>query len=111
MVISIDDFEKVDIRVGKIIDVQDFPNAKKPAYQLTIDFGSEIGIKHSSAQITTLYSKDELVGKQILAVVNFPPRQIANFFSEVLVLGLKQSDGSVALIEPEREVALGIKMS
>jgi len=111
MVISIDDFEKVDIRVGKILDANDFPNAKKPAYQLTIDFGSEIGIKHSSAQVTTLYTKDELVGKQILAVVNFPPRQIANFFSEVLVLGLKQTDGSVVLLEPEREVTLGIKVS
>lgn len=111
MVISIDDFEKVDIRIGKIIDAKDFPNAKRPAYQLTIDFGSEIGIKHSSAQVTTLYTKDEIVGKQILAVVNFPPRQIANFFSEVLVLGLKQSDGSVVLIEPEREVALGVKLS
>lgn len=111
MVISIDDFEKVDIRVGKIIDVQHFANAKKPAYQLTIDFGSEIGIKHSSAQITTLYAIDELVGKQILAVVNFLPRQIANFFSEVLVLGLKQTDGSVVLIEPEREVAPGVKLS
>lgn len=111
MVISIDDFEKVDIRIGKIIDAKDFPNAKRPAYQLTIDFGSEIGIKHSSAQVTTLYSNDELVGKQILAVVNFPSRQIANFFSEVLVLGLKQSDGSVVLIEPEREVALGVKLS
>jgi tRNA-binding protein len=111
MVISIDDFEKVDIRIGKIIDVKDFRNAKKPAYQLTIDFGSEIGIKHSSAQITALYTKDELVGKQILAVVNFPPRQIANFFSEVLVLGLKQADESVVLIEPEREVSLGSKLS
>lgn len=111
MVISTSDFDKIDIRVGKIIDVQDFPNAKKPAYQLTIDFGSVIGIKHSSAQITTLYTKDELVGKQILAVVNFPPRQIANFFSEVLVLGLKQADGSVVLIEPEREVLLGERVS
>jgi len=111
MVISISDFDKVDIRVGKIIDAKDFPNANKPAYQLTIDFGSEIGTKHSSAQITTLYTSDELVGKQILAVVNFPPRQIANFFSEVLVLGLKQDDGSVVLLEPEREVRLGVKVS
>jgi tRNA-binding protein len=111
MVISIDEFEKVDIRVGKIIDAKDFPGAKKPAYQLTIDLGDEIGIKHSSAQITTLYTTDELVGKLILAVVNFPPRQIANFFSEVLVLGLKQTDGSVVLLEPEREVALGVKVS
>jgi tRNA-binding protein len=111
MVISIDDFEKVDIRVGKIIDAKDFPGAKKPAYQLTIDFGSEIGIKHSSAQITTLYQREELIGKHILAVVNFPPRQIANFFSEVLVLGLKQTDGSVVLLEPEREVTLGVKVS
>lgn len=111
MVISIDDFEQVDIRVGKIIDAKDFPNAKKPAYQLTIDFGSEIGTKHSSAQITALYRSDELIGKQILAVVNFPPRQIANFFSEVLVLGVKQDDESVVLLEPEREVTLGVKVS
>lgn len=111
MVISTSDFDKIDIRVGKIIDAQDFSSAKKPAYQLTIDFGSEIGTKRSSAQITTLYTIDTLIGKQILAVVNFPPRQIANFFSEVLVLGLKQSDGSVVLIEPEREVALGSKLS
>ncbi len=111
MVISTSDFDKIDIRIGKIIDAKDFPSAKKPAYQLTIDFGNEIGIKHSSAQITTLYTKDELIGKQILAVVNFPPRQIANFFSEVLVLGLKQTEGSVVLIEPEREVAPGIKLS
>ncbi len=111
MVISIDDFEKVDIRVGKIIDANDFPNAKESAYQLTIDFGDEIGIKHSSAQITTLYLRDELIGRQILAVVNFPPRQIANFFSEVLVLGLKKADGSVVLLQPEKEVALGVKVS
>jgi tRNA-binding protein len=111
MVISISDFDKVDIRVGKIIEAKDFPNANKPAYQLTIDFGSEIGTKNSSAQITTLYTSDELVGKQILAVINFPPRQIANFFSEVLVLGVKQDDGSVVLLEPEREVSLGARVS
>jgi tRNA-binding protein len=101
MIITIDDFEKVDIRVGKIITAEEFPEAKRPAYKLTIDFGDEIGAKRSSAQITSLYMPNELVGRQILAVVNFPPRQVANFISEVLVLGLKQVDGSVVLIEPE----------
>lgn len=111
MIITIDDFEKVDIRVGKIITAEEFPEAKRPAYKLTIDFGDEIGAKRSSAQITSLYMPNELVGRQILAVVNFPPRQVANFISEVLVLGLKQVDGAVVLIEPEREVSLGIKLS
>lgn len=111
MSITISDFEKVEIRVGKIIDVRDFPNAKKAAYQLSIDFGNEIGTKQSSAQITSLYSKEELIGKLILAVVNFPPRQIANFYSEVLVLGITQADGSVVLVVPEREVELGLHLS
>lgn len=111
MIISISDFDAIDIRAGKIITVVDFQSAKKPAYQLTIDFGDEIGRKQSSAQITTLYSHDELVGMHILAVVNLPPRQIADFISEVLVLGLKQENGSVVLLQPEREVPLGIKVS
>ena len=84
---TIDDFTKLDIRVGTIIEVSDFPKAKKPAYQLKIDFGTNLGIKKSSAQITNHYTKEELLNKQVLAVVNFPPRQVADFFSEVLVLG------------------------
>lgn len=106
---TIEDFDKLDIRVGTIKEVDDFPKAKHPAYQLTIDFGSEIGMKKSSAQITKIYSKEELVGKQILAVVNFPPRQVANFFSEVLVLGTYSKDG-VALIRPDKKVENGDKL-
>ncbi|MBL7784217.1 MAG: tRNA-binding protein [Saprospiraceae bacterium] len=110
--ISFDDFLKVDIRVGTIVEVQPFPQARKPAWQLLVDFGPELGLKRSSAQLTTLYTSEELVGKQVLAVVNFPPRQIANFFSEVLVLGLEQEHGSgVVLLQPERKVANGAKMS
>ncbi len=106
---TFDDFMKLDIRVGTIISAEDFPKAKKPAYKLEIDFGDEIGIKHSSAQITAVYSKEELVGKQILAVVNFPPRQIANFFSEVLVLGTYSEQG-VVLIAPTETVKNGDKL-
>ena len=94
--IDFEDFSKVDIRIGTIIEVNDFPKARKPAYQLTIDFG-ELGIKKSSAQITTHYSKEELVGKQINAVVNFKPMQIANFISECLVLGIQNDDDVVLL--------------
>src|SRR5882672_5980491 len=93
------DFEKIDIRVGTILEVNDFPNARKPSYQLTIDFG-EFGIKRSSAQITKLYKKEELVGRQVVAVVNFPPEQIANFFSECLVLGVYNEDNDVVLLQP-----------
>ncbi len=103
------DFEKIDIRVGTIVEVNDFPKAKKPAWQLTIDFG-ELGIKRSSAQITDLYEKKDLPGRQILAVVNFPPRQIANFFSECLVLGLYTDKKEVVLIGPDRNVANGWKL-
>ncbi|MBW4644230.1 MAG: tRNA-binding protein [Goleter apudmare HA4340-LM2] len=104
--ISYDDFEKVEIRVGKIIQVADFPQARKPAYKLWIDFG-DWGIKKSSAQITKLYQQEDLVNKTILAVTNFPPRQIGNFLSEVLVLGVVLDDGDVALIQPDRDVPLG----
>jgi tRNA-binding protein len=107
--IEYSDFEKIDIRTGTIIAVNDFPGAKKPAYQLTIDFG-ELGIKMSSAQITTHYTKDGLVGRQILAVVNFPVKQISNFFSECLVLGAIQTDGSVLLLTPEQSVLNGIQV-
>ncbi|MBV8717599.1 MAG: tRNA-binding protein [Chloroflexi bacterium] len=105
--IRFDDFLKVDVRVGRIVEVRPFPNARKPAYQLEIDFGAEIGRKRSSAQLTQCYAAEELKGRQVLAVVNFPPRQIANFFSEVLVLGVPDTDGNVVLIQPEREVPLG----
>ncbi|MBD2202845.1 tRNA-binding protein [Calothrix sp. FACHB-1219] len=104
--ITYDDFEKVEIRVGKVIEVADFPKARKPAYKLWIDFG-DLGVKKSSAQITKLYQPEDLVNKLILAVTNFPPRQIADFMSEVLVLGVVLDEGEVVLIQPDREVALG----
>lgn len=107
--ISWNDFEKVDMRVGTITDVADFPNAKKPSYQLTIDFG-ESGIKRSSAQITALYEKESLIGKQVIAVVNFPVKQIANFFSECLVLGVYNEDNNVVLLQPSLQVANGCKI-
>ncbi len=103
------DFEKIDIRVGTILAVSDFANAKKPSYQLTIDFG-ELGIKKSSAQITSLYQKDDLLGKQIIAVVNFPPKQIANFFSECLVLGVYNDAKEVVLLQPNLAVSNGNKV-
>lgn len=106
---TFDDFTKLDIRVGTIIDANIFEKAKKPAYQLKIDFGEQIGIKKSSAQITERYTLSELIGKQVLAVVNFPPRQISNFMSEVLVLGTYSKDG-VVLIIPEKPVSNGDKL-
>ncbi|AXY74511.1 tRNA-binding protein [Paraflavitalea soli] len=109
MTISWDDFEKVDIRVGTILEVTDFPKAKKPAYQITIDFG-ELGIKKSSAQVTAIYDKEELMGKQVVAIVNFPPKQIANFFSECLVLGVYTDKKDVVLLQPERKVSNGWKI-
>lgn len=100
------DFEKLDIRVGKIIEVHDFPEAKKPAYQLTVDLGAEIGIKHSSAQLVARYSKEQLLGKAVLCVVNFPARQIGPFMSEVLTLGVPDEDGACILIGPDSPDAL-----
>ncbi len=100
---TIEDFQKLDIRVGKILEVHDFPEAKKPAFKLKIDFGSEVGVKNSSAQIVALYKKEELMGKLILGVVNFPPRQIGPFQSEVLTLGVPDIEGNVILIVPEKE--------
>jgi len=99
------DFQKLDIRVGRVVDVQDFPEARKPAYRLWIDFG-ELGVKRSSAQITDLYKKEDLVGRLVVAVVNFPPKQIATFMSEVLVLGAMDERG-VVLLAPDREVPPG----
>jgi len=104
--ITYDYFEKVDIRVGKIIKVEDFPEARKPAYKLWIDFGS-FGIKKSSAQITKFYRKDDLMGRLIIAVMNFPPRQIADFMSEVLVLGVILDTDEVVLVQPDSDVPLG----
>jgi tRNA-binding protein len=104
-----EDFEKIDIRVGTILEVNDFPKAKRPAWQLTVDFG-ELGIKKSSAQITDLYEQQELIGRQVLAVVNFPPKQIANFFSECLVLGVYTDKKEVVLIGPDRRVDNGWKV-
>ena len=109
MTITWDDFSKIDIRAGTITEVTDFPKAKKPSYQLKIDFG-ELGIKQSSAQITSFYNKDELLGKQVIAVVNFPIKQIANFFSECLVLGVYTDENNVVLLQPGRKVVNGRKI-
>ena len=106
MTINWDDFTKIDIRVGTIIDVADFPKAHKPAYQLTIDFGTT-GIKKSSAQITAHYKKEELLNRQVVAVVNFPPKQIANFISECLVLGVYDENNDVILLAPQKAVKNG----
>ena len=103
------DFEKIDLRAGTILEVNDFPQAKKPAWQLTIDFG-ELGIRKSSAQITELYEKQELIGKQVIAVVNFPPKQIADFFSECLVLGVYTDKKEVVLLTPDKPVGNGWKI-
>ena len=107
--ISWEDFEKIDIRTGTILEVNDFPNARKPAYQLVIDFG-ESGIKRSSAQITALYTKEALINKQVIAVVNFPAKQIGNFFSECLVLGVYNENNDVVLLQPSLQVKNGSKI-
>ena len=107
MSIPFDDFMKVDVRVGTIIDAQEFPEARKPAFKLFIDFGEEIGQKKSSAQITKNYSREALIGKQVMAVVNFEPRQIGPFMSEVLTLGVPDDDGEVMLIQPSANVPNG----
>lgn len=108
--ISFDDFMKVDIRVGRIVRAENFPEARKPAYKLWLDFGPEIGEKKSSAQITQHYTLDDLVGRHVMAVVNFPPRQIGPVMSEVLVLGVYDADNSVTLLSPDHAVPLGARM-
>ena len=107
--ITWDDFEKIDIRVGTIVDAKEFPEARRPAYKLTIYFG-EIGIKRSSAQITRFYSVEQLVGLQVVAVVNFPPKQIAGFLSECLVLGVYDENKDVVLLQPKQSVSNGSKI-
>lgn len=110
MTIGYDEFAKVDIRVGTVTGVEPFPQARKPAWKLTVDFGPELGVKRSSAQITDIYQADDLIGRQVLAVVNFAPRQVGPFMSEVLVLGLHNAAGAVVLIGPERAVPDGARM-
>lgn len=110
MTVTIDDFTKIEIRTGTILTVEPFEGARKPAYKLTIDFGPDTGIKKSSAQITVLYRPEDLTGRQVMAVVNFPPRQVANFMSEVLVLGFSDENGAIVLAQPERPVPNGQKM-
>jgi len=108
--LSYAEFDRVDIRVGRIVDVQDFPEARKPAYKLMIDFGPDIGIKTSSAQATALYSKEQLRERLVMAVVNFPPKQIGPYRSEVLTLGVPDGQGGVVLLMPERDVPIGGRM-
>jgi tRNA-binding protein len=105
--IALADFEKVDIRVGRIVRAEEFPEARKPAYKLEIDFGTDVGVRRSSAQLTRRYSRDELEGRLVVAVVNFPPRQIGPFRSEVLTLGLPDAEGHVVLLVPDKDVPLG----
>lgn len=106
-----DDFQKVDIRVGTIVEVEDFPEARRPAFKLMVDFGQEIGIKKSSAQITDLYNKQELMGKRVLAVVNFPAKQIGPIMSECLVTGFHRQDGSVVLATVDKDVPDGTRLA
>jgi tRNA-binding protein len=101
------DFEKLDIRVGRIVEAQDFPEARKPAFKLRVDFGPEIGVKKSSAQVTQNYTPGTLIGRLVAAVVNFPPRQIGKYMSEILVLGFPNAEGNVTLIVPDKDVPLG----
>lgn len=108
--ITWDDFEKIDMRAGTIIEVNDFPKARKPAFKLTIDFGEDLGLKRSSAQVKAHYSKEYLLNRKVIAVVNFPPKQIADFVSECLVLGVYDENNDVILLQPERNVKNGMKV-
>lgn len=108
--ITFDDFLRVDIRVGEVVDAQPFPEARKPAIKLWIDFGAGIGVRKSSAQITRHYTPEQLIGRRVLGVVNFPPRQIGKFMSEVLVLGAPDAEGEVVLLRPDLDVPLGGRM-
>lgn len=110
MSIEFSDFLKVDIRVGTIVDAKDFPEARRPAYQIWVDFGEELGVKKSSAQITAHYTPETLIGKQVAAVVNFPPKQIGKFMSEFLVLGFEDEDDAIVLITPDEKVPNGKRL-
>jgi len=109
--ISWNDFQKVELRVGTIVEVTDFPEARKPAWKLMVDYGDEVGVRCASAQITDLYTSEELVGKQVVGVVNFPPKQIGPFMSECLVTGFVQADGSVVLAVPDKPLANGLRLA
>jgi tRNA-binding protein len=109
--ISWSDFQKIELRIGTIIEVEDFPEARNPAYKLKVDFGKEVGIKKSSAQITNIYTKESLLGKQVVAVVNFPPKQIGPFMSECLVTGFHREDGAVVLAIPDVKINNGARLA
>ena len=109
--ISWDDFEKVELKIGTVVRAEEFPEARKPAYKVWVDFGGALGIKKSSAQVTTLYKKEELIGKQVICVTNFPPKQIANFISEVLTTGFVQDNGDVILAVPDKKTENGFKLA
>ena len=108
--ISWEDFEKVELRIGTIIEVNEFPEARKPAYKLKVDFGPEVGVRKSSAQITDLYEPEKLLGKQVLAVTNFPPKQVGPFMSECLVTGIKTDEGAISLMSPDHQVRNGQRL-
>lgn len=108
--ISWEDFEKVELRIGTIVEVNEFPEARKPAYKLKVDFGAEIGVRKSSAQITDLYDPETLLGKQVLAVTNFPPKQIGSFMSECLVTGIQTGEGAITLVSTDHEVSNGQRL-
>ena len=110
MTITFDDFLKVDIRAGTVVDAQDFPEARRPAYKLWVDCGPELGIKKTSAQVTVHYTKEKLIGRRVAAVVNFPPKQVGKFMSEILVLGFPDENEAVVLIAPDKDVANGARL-